>query len=72
MNRKILNGEIKNNRDTYLYTMDEGHICKHASDEIKKMKMGGLITYDAKAPKVNYVSAIQKGEIVTFHILDWQ
>lgn len=50
--------------------MDEGHICKHASDEIKKMKMDGLITYDAKAPKVNYVSAIQKEEVVTFHILD--
>ena len=70
LNRKILNGEIKNNQDAYIYTMDEGHICKHASDEIKKMKMDGLITYDAKAPKVNYVSAIQKEEVVTFHILD--
>lgn len=69
LNRKILNGEIKNNRDAYLYTMDEGHICKHASDEIKKMKKDGLISYHANSPKVNYKSIYQRNEIVEFNIL---
>ena len=39
---------------------------------IKEMKKESLITYDAKSPKVNYESAIQKGEVVTFHILNRQ
>lgn len=72
LKRKILSGEIKTNLAAYLYTIEEGHIGTHALDAIKEMKKESLITYDAKSPKVNYESAIQKGEVVTFHILNRQ
>ncbi len=72
LREKIISGEIKNNLDAYLYTMDEGHICKHATEEIKTMRKEGAIAYNATSPKVNYESTIQKKEIVTFIRIDKQ
>ncbi|MDD3946156.1 MAG: three-Cys-motif partner protein TcmP [Bacteroidales bacterium] len=64
----ILTGEIKTNFDAFKFTLNEGHIGKHAMLEIKKMKEEGLISYHAKSPKVNYEAAIKTRDIITYKI----
>lgn len=64
----ILAGEIKTNLDTFKFTLDEGHLGNHALLEIKKMKDEGLVSYNAKSPKVNYEAAIKNRDIITYKI----
>lgn len=66
---KILNKEIKNNREAYNYTINQGHIHQHADDEIKKMKAEKLISYRSKTPLVNYEQVIKKNRIVEYEVL---
>lgn len=66
---KILNGEIKNNQEAYIYTINQGHIHQHADDEIKKMKAEKLISYRSKTPLVNYEQVIKKNRIVEHEVL---
>ena len=66
---KILAGEIKNNREAYIFTMEKGHISTHAKEEISEMKREKLISYDGSWPKVNYIAAIKDCEIVEYKIV---
>jgi len=68
LREKILSGQIKNNLEAFRFTIGEGHIGKHAMEAIKAMKQTGLISYDAKSPKVNYEAAIKNNDIVVFSI----
>ena len=68
LREKILNGEIKNNREAFDFTMNCGHIGSHAKEEIADMKRKGLITYEGSGPKVNYEAAYQRNEIVEYKI----
>ena len=56
LRRFVLAGRLTNNKEVYVFTLRAGHIPEHASDEIKKMKKEGHITYDAKSPSINYES----------------
>jgi three-Cys-motif partner protein len=51
---KVLNKEINNNKEAYDYALSQGHLGKHASDELKKMKEESLIEYSSKSPCVSY------------------
>jgi len=33
---KVLAGELKTNEEIYNFAIEEGHICNHDSDEVKK------------------------------------
>lgn len=66
---KILNGEIKNNKEAYIYTINQGHIHQHADAEIRKMKKENLIDYYSQAPLVNYEQAIKNNRIIEFTVL---
>jgi len=68
LREKILSGEIKTSLDAFKFTLDEGHLGNHAMVEIKKMKVEGLVSYDAKSPKVNYEAAIKNRDIITYKI----
>jgi len=50
----ILKGVITNNIQAYLYTLENGHIPRHAADEIKEMEKNKLISYEAKSPMITY------------------
>ena len=69
LHKKIMAGEIKNNREAFDYTTDMGHVGTHAKEEIADMKRMKLITFDCSSPKVNYEAAYQKKEIVEFKIV---
>lgn len=51
---RVLAKEITNNFDVLEFVYDEGHIGKHASECLKKMKVNGEINYDGSSPLVTY------------------
>ena len=72
LRKKILAGEIRNNRDAFEYTIEKGHIGSHAKEEIALMKKEKLITYDATSPKVTYEATIKNDEIVEYKLVNKQ
>jgi three-Cys-motif partner protein len=52
--QKILSGEISTNLELFSFVLEEGHICKHAADCLKKMKRDGEISYDGSSPLITY------------------
>lgn len=66
---QILDGKIKTNKDAFEYTLEQGHIDKHANNEIIKMKQEGLIKYDSRTPLVNYDQVYKKKRIIDYIII---
>lgn len=65
----ILYREITTNKEAYDYTLEQGHLDKHANDIIKKMKNEGLIKYDAKSPMVNYEQVCKNKKIIEYYLM---
>lgn len=68
LHRRIMDGEISNNREAFDFAIDKGHIGTHAKEEIAEMKRKKLITYEG-SPKVNYDAVYKNGEIVEYKIV---
>lgn len=66
LRKKILNRELTTNQEVYIFTLQEGHISSQASDEIKKMKKEGLISYDEKSPLINYEQVYKNLRIINY------
>lgn len=64
MNKKLLN-----NKDVYIYTLNEGHIPKHAQITLSEMKKKKLIQYDSKSPLINYKKIFKENRIIKFRVL---
>lgn len=54
LRQKVLSGELRSNKEVYDYTIEQGHISQHSSDELKAMKKEKLIYYTERTPLVNY------------------
>jgi three-Cys-motif partner protein len=67
--QEILSGRIKTNKDAYNYTIRQGHISAHATDEISTMKKEKLINYDGKSPLINYEQVYKNNRTINFQIL---
>lgn len=65
----ILKGEIDNNKKAYDFTLKEGHIDKHASEVILKMKKDKLITFEGRSPLVNYEQVYKNRRIIDFKLV---
>jgi three-Cys-motif partner protein len=70
LRNKVLIKEVKSNREAYFFALNEGHICKHAVEELKKMRKEGLITFESSSPLVNYEQVIRANRILEFRILN--
>jgi three-Cys-motif partner protein len=68
LKEKILKGEISNNLEAYIFTINSGHIHQHADKIIRDMKRQNLIDYDSKSPCVNYEQTIKNEKIVKFRV----
>jgi three-Cys-motif partner protein len=68
LKKKILSGDISNNLEAYIFTINSGHIPKHAIEIIRSMKSQNLIDYDSNSPGVNYEQAINKKKIIKFKV----
>lgn len=65
----ILSEKITTNKEAYDYTLEQGHLDKHANDIIRKMKNDGLIKYGAKSPMVNYEQVYKNQKIVEYFLM---
>lgn len=68
LRKNILDQAIRSNEDAFLFTMEEGHIPTHATEEIKLMKKEGIIDYDARSPMVNYDAVYKNNNIIKFRL----
>ncbi len=64
--QEILDGRIMTNKEAYDYTLKQGHISSHATDEISAMKKEKLIKYDGKSPLINYEQVYKNDRIINF------
>jgi three-Cys-motif partner protein len=67
--QEILGGKIKTNKDAFDYTLKQGHIPAHTTEEFAAMKKEKLIQYDGKSPLINYEQVYKKNRIIHFKIL---
>jgi three-Cys-motif partner protein len=67
--KEIIEGRIKTNKDAYDYTLKQGHIPQHATEEVSAMKKEKLIQYEGKSPLINYEQVYKNNRIVNFQIL---
>lgn len=66
---KVLQEELKNNKEIYLYTLNRGHIPIHACEAIKQMKKDSLIHYENKSPLINYNKVIKEKNILQYTLV---
>ena len=65
LRENIISKKLLTNKDVYDYTLEQGHIPIHATEEMKRMRNEGLITY-SRSPKVNYEQVYKNNNIVTY------
>jgi three-Cys-motif partner protein len=66
----ILSGKLRTNEEVLIYTYENGHIPKHASDLIKSLKKQNFINYIGKTPGINYDNVYKKRNIIEFQIIN--
>lgn len=65
----ILNGEIINNEQAYIFTISNGHIPPQANEIIKQMKREKLIDYSGTTSAANYDNVYKKHNIVAYNVI---
>lgn len=63
---EIIEGRIKTNKDAYDFTLRNGHISSHTTDEAIAMKKEKLINYACKSPLINYEQVYKNKRIINF------
>lgn len=66
---KVLDGILHTNKDVYIYSLEEGHIPKHAEEVLKEMKHQNMISYEGRTPLVNYNQVIKNQRIISYEIV---
>lgn len=65
----VLSMDIRNNKEAYDFTINQGHLAKHADVVIRNLKKEKRISFDAKTPKCNYNQVYKNKVIVEYHVL---
>lgn len=68
--KKIIAGEIKNNKELFDFTLEQGHIGAHAAMVLKTLKLGKEVGYESSSPLVNYDNAYKNSRILNYTVLD--
>lgn len=66
LEKEILNKKIKNNKDAYYYTLENGFLPEHATQVLKSLKKSGKIRYNSKGPLINYECVVKKKRVVEY------
>ncbi|WP_316809085.1 three-Cys-motif partner protein TcmP [Pedobacter agri] len=67
--KKILTGELQNNKQLFDFTLEQGHIATHAAVVLKEMKKNKEVHYNSISPLVNYDNAYKKSKILEYTVL---
>jgi three-Cys-motif partner protein len=66
----VLKNQINNNFQLLDYVYSQGHIPKHATECLKKMKREGIITYEGRSPLVTYENVYKKKKYIEYKIIE--
>jgi three-Cys-motif partner protein len=69
LRENIIERNLLNNFDVYLFTINQGHISQHADEEIKRMKKDGSIYFDGTSALVNYDQVFKKHRNLEYGII---
>jgi hypothetical protein len=58
LKERILNEEVKNNKDAYYYTLENGFLPEQAKEVLKNLKKNGKICYNSKGPLITYDNVV--------------
>lgn len=64
--KKVSKGDISNNYQLFNFTLDNGHIGKHAASVLRKMKKDGEIYYNSTSPLVTYQNVYKKQKFLEY------
>lgn len=67
---RVLTKEITNNFQLFDYTLEEGHIGKHAAEVLQEMKKKGEVLFDGKSPLVTYEQVYKMKRKLEYSILN--
>ncbi len=66
---KILKSELKNNRDTFNFTLEQGHIGSHSAECLKELKNKQLLHFEGNLPLLTYDNVYKNKKIIDYKIL---
>lgn len=69
LEKEILSGNLKNNKDVFDYTIEHGFIAKHSDSVLRNLKKQKKINYYDKTPLVNYNQVYKQKRIVNYEVL---
>jgi len=69
LRESVLTRQIKNNFEAFDFALKEGHIGRHASEELKRMKAEKLIDYEGRSPLVTYENIFKTKRLLPYTIL---
>lgn len=62
----ILAKAVKTNKDAYDFALEHGHLPKHASHVIKKLKKLNKVSFESKSPLVSYDKVYKEGRVINY------
>jgi three-Cys-motif partner protein len=65
----ILGKAITNSFDLYDFTLEQGHIGRHAADRLKEMKKNGEVSFEGISPLVTYDNVYKNKKKIEYQIL---
>lgn len=69
LEEKIKTRQLITNKDVYDYTLEKGHIAKHATDALREMKKNQQVSFLSSSPKISYENCYGKEkQIINFDI----
>ncbi len=69
LKENILSKEIINNKDAYLFSINNGYIHKHAQECVKQLKQQKIIDFPGKSPLINYAKVFKENKIIEFKVI---
>lgn len=66
--QKILSGNLKTNKDVYLFCIENGHIPKHGDEVVRQIKKERLIDYEGRSPLINYRQVMRDNRIIEYRV----
>ncbi|MCB0703435.1 MAG: three-Cys-motif partner protein TcmP [Candidatus Kapaibacterium sp.] len=66
---EILNKTLINNKDVLIYTYQNGHIPKHSTEVIKKLKKNKLLLYHTRTPYISYNKVFKEVNIISYKLI---
>ncbi len=67
---QILNGSINTNKSALLYSYSNGHIPRHASLVIKKLKTESKLTYEGRTPALTYENVFRNNNLIEYKVIN--